>query len=61
MFQTAGLLYFSSFYGGKALCDKVKDIILSIVKVTHYSERSLRREAFAVLASFNAASHSILQ
>lgn len=59
MFQTAGLFHFSRFYGGKALFDGVKDIILSIIKVTEHSERGLRREAFAFLTSFNAASHNL--
>lgn len=44
MFQTAGLFYFSSFYRGKALFDRVKDITLSFIKVADSSERGLLRE-----------------
>lgn len=43
----------------KALFDRVKDIILSIINVADYSERGLCREVFAFLTSFNAVSHNL--
>lgn len=44
---TTGLFHFSIFCGGKALSERVKDIMLSIIKVAKRSERGLRGEVFA--------------
>lgn len=59
MYPTAGLFHFSVFCGGKALSERVKDIILSIIKVAERSERGLRGEVFAFLTSFNPTSRSL--